>query len=88
MTENLAMAQRNLALSERGHLGVVGDHDDGVALGVQVLEQFGDDRLVGGVEVAGRLVGQKNRWVIDEGAGDADTLLLAAGEFTGQMIDA
>jgi hypothetical protein len=56
MAKDLAMAQSNLALSERGHLGVVGNHNDGVALGMKILKEFGDDRLVGGVKIAGRLV--------------------------------
>ena len=48
-------------------------------LSVEVLKEFGDDLLVGGVEVAGGFVGQQDGWVVDEGPGDADALLLAAG---------
>ena len=88
MAEDLAVAERDLALGERGHLGIVSDHDDGVALAMQVLQQFGDDLLVGGVEVAGGLVGEEDGWVVDEGAGDADALLFAAGELAGQVGEA
>ena len=43
------MVEGDAAACHAGHLGVVGDHDDGVALGVEVLEEAGDDGLVGGV---------------------------------------
>jgi hypothetical protein len=33
-----------------------------------------------GVEVAGRLVGEKDGWVVDERSGDGDPLLFAARE--------
>ena len=88
MAEDLAVAEGDAALGEGGHLGVVGDHDDGVAVAVEVLEELGDDLLVGGVEVAGGLVGEQDGWVVDEGAGDADALLFAAGELAGQVLGA
>ena len=40
-----------------------------------------------GVEVAGRLVGQEERRVGDQGPGDRDALLLAAGELVGRVVD-
>ena len=46
--------------------------------GVQVPQQVGDDLLVGLVEVAGGLVRQQNRRVVDQRACDADALLFAA----------
>ena len=39
--------------------GVVGDDDEGQALGVHALEQLEDLAAGGGVEVAGRLVGEQ-----------------------------
>ena len=39
-----------------------------------------------GVEVAGRLVGQQQRRVVDERARDRDALLLAAGELVGEVV--
>ncbi len=65
MAEDFAVAEGDFALGECGHLGIVGDHDDGVALGVEILEELGDDLLVGGVEVAGGLVGEEDGWVVD-----------------------
>ena len=87
VAEDLAVAQGDAALGEGGHLGVVGDHDDGVALAVKILEKVGDDGLVGGVEVSGGLVGKKDRGVVDKRAGDADALLLASGELAGEVRD-
>ena len=88
VAEDLAMAQGDLAPGEAGHLGIVRHHDDGVAVAVQVGEEARDDLLVGGVEIPGRFIGQKDRRVIDEGAGDADALLLAARELRGKMLGA
>ena len=82
------MAQCDLALRQRRHLWVVGNHHDGVALLVEVLQQFGDDGLVGGVEIAGGFIREENRRIVDQSAGDADALLFAARELTGQMADA
>jgi len=55
---------------------VVSDHHDGlVELAVEVAQQVQD--LLGrfGVEVPGRLVGDDNRGVGDDGARDRDALL-------------
>jgi len=73
------VVESDAAAGEAGHLGIVGDHDDGVALGVQALEKLDDDALVGGVEVSGGLVGEDDGRVVDERAGDTDALLLASG---------
>ena len=64
-----------------GGVRVVRDHDDRLAvLAVERLQQVED--LVAGlaIEVAGRLVAEQQRRVGDDGARDADALLLAAGE--------
>ncbi len=83
MAEDLAVVESDPAVGESRHLGIVGDHDNGVALVMQVGQQVGDDLLVGGVKVSSGLVGQQDGRVIDESPGDADALLLAAGELTG-----
>ena len=60
---------------------VVRDHDDGLAvLAVERLEQA--ENFVAGfaVEIAGRFVAEQQRRIGDDGARDADALLLAAGE--------
>jgi len=67
----------------------VGDHDDGHAeLRLQIAEKGEDGFAGGGIEIAGGLVGEKNFGAIDEGAGDGDALLFAAGEFCGAMAKA
>jgi len=67
----------------------VSDHDDGHAeLGSEFAEKGEDGFAGGGVEVASGFVGEKNLRVIDEGAGDGNALLFAAGEFGGAMAEA
>src|SRR6185503_16474477 len=39
------------------------------------------------VEVSARLVGEQERRVVDEGAGDRDSLLLAAGELVRVVVE-
>lgn len=86
MTEHLAVAESDLSLRQSGHLGIVGDHDNGVALGMEVLKKLSDDLLIGGVEIARRFVREEDGWVVDECAGDTDSLLLATGELAGEML--
>ena len=65
---------------------IVGDHDDGAALGMELAQQPEDDLFVLGVQIAGGLVGQDDLRIVDEGAGNADALLLAAGKLRGQVM--
>jgi hypothetical protein len=50
----------------------------------RILGEFGQDHhhrlAVLAVERRGRLVGEDDRWIADDGARDRDALLLAAGE--------
>ena len=64
-------------LSERDVMGY--DDNGEPMLAVQFVEQIGDSFACAVVEVAGRLVGQQNFRVPDEGARDHDPLLLSAG---------
>ena len=67
----------------------MGDEDEGGAFdAVEVEEEFEDVRAVGGVEVAGGLVGEDDGRAEDEGAGEGDALLLAAGELDGVVVHA
>ena len=62
-----------------GGVRIVGDHDDGLAVVlVERLEQGEDFITRLAVEVAGGFVAKQDRGIGDDGAGDADTLLLAA----------
>ena len=70
-----------------GEGGVVGDHDDGLAGGGELLEQVGDEFAVFTVEVAGGFIGQQHGGLVGQGAGDGDALLLAAGEAVGAALE-
>src|SRR5574343_1230283 len=73
------------AVGVRGHVLVVGDQHDGVALLLELLEQRQDLGAGLRIERAGRFVGQDHRRSVDQGAGDGDALLLAAGQFARTM---
>ena len=77
----LALVQIDGPRGARRGVRVVGDHDDRLAvLAVERLQQVQDLVARLAVEVAGRLVAQQQGRVGDDRAGDADALLLAAGE--------
>ena len=82
LLDDLAVVHHDDALADLLHdLHFMCDHDDREAeLLVDALEkrEGGDSRL--GVEGRGGLVGEKDLGVVGQGAGDADALLLAAGE--------
>ena len=66
-----------------GDVGLVGDEDDGVAAGVEIVEE-GHDLVAGfGIEISGGLVGEDDGGLVDEGAGDGDALTLTTGELVG-----
>ena len=73
------------------HLGrealVVGRDQRGAALAADQVEEFGEDD-VGGVlvEIAGRLVGENQRRLVGERAGDRDALLLAARQLRRAVV--
>jgi hypothetical protein len=80
---NRAITDGDDAVGELGDVGLVRDEDDGVALGVKVVEERHDlDRGLR-VEVAGGFVGQDDGRAIDECTGNGDALTLAAGELVG-----
>ena len=61
--------------------GFVSDDDDRyAALAVERTQRLHDFMRCARVEIAGRLVGKQQARRIDQGAGDRDALLLAAGE--------
>jgi hypothetical protein len=85
---DVAVAHADDALGPGGNVVFVGDHDDGLAHGVE-LRQALHNLVAGlGVEVAGRLVGQDDTGIIDQSPGDGDALLLAAGQLHGAVIEA
>jgi hypothetical protein len=61
-----------------GDIGLVGDENDRVSLGMKLVEE-GHDLVAGfGVEVSGGFVGEDDGGVVDESTGDGDALALAA----------
>ena len=78
IAHDLAVADLDHAVGMRRHLRRVGDHDDGVALPREVLEQRQDLGAARAVECAGGLVGEDDLAAVHERARDGDALLLAA----------
>ena len=67
-------------------LGVMGDQDDGVALGGQILQQRHDFRAALAVERAGGLVGEDDLAAVHQRAGDGNALLLSAGKLARAVV--
>ncbi len=83
---NLAVMQLDSAIGQAGHDGIVRDHHDGAALAVQFSQQAQNDFFVDRVQIARRLVGQNDFGIVDQGARDANPLLLATGKLRGQVM--
>ena len=82
-----AVAEMDDGAGIGGHVGLVGDHQDGDAeVAVEVGQQVHDLERGLAVEIAGRLVGEQHVGVGDDRAGDGDALLLAAGKLGRRMV--
>ena len=66
-------------------VAVVGDQDDRPTRGMELAEDAHDLGAAGGVEVAGRLVGEQEGRLGDQRPGDGHPLLLAAGQL-GRLV--
>ena len=84
--DDLPVVHPDRPVGHRGDRGLVGHEDDGKALGVEGAEEGHDLGTALRVEVAGRLVGEDEGGAADEGAGDGDPLLLAAGELVRLVV--
>src|SRR5689334_6593602 len=84
--DDAAVEQVDVALRVAGVARIVGDHADGGAGAVQLMEQVHHRLAALRIEVAGRLVGEEQRRFAGDGAGNRDALLLTARELTGQML--
>src|SRR6266481_5877964 len=88
VTVNDAVFDVDYAVGVFGDVRLVGDQNYGVALLVQLREQ-GHDLIAGlRIQVAGGFVGQDDRGLIDQGAGNGNALTLAAGELVRLVIHA
>src|SRR5437868_11527424 len=72
VTLDLTVPDMDDAMSVERDVVFVGDEDDRVALVVQALEERHNLVAGRGVEVAGRFVREKNRWVVDQRTRDSD----------------
>ena len=82
-----AVAEADEPRSVLGDVVLVRDEQDGdAALLVQALEDAHDLDAGARVEVAGGFVGQDDRRLVDQRAGDGDALLLAAGELVRHVV--
>ena len=81
-----AVDDANRAMGEGRHLGVVRHQDHGDPLGVELLEHPQDFHAGVRVEIAGRLVGQDQRGMIDQRAADGHPLLLSARHLRGLVL--
>ena len=71
------------------HTEIMGDEKDRhVELDLQAAQQIENLCLNGHVESGGRLVGDQQRGMADQGHGDHDALAQAAGELVGVLVDA
>lgn len=64
-------------------VGCVSDHDDGLALSVELCEEIHDLASCDGVEIPGWFIREDDLRVIEEGTGDGDALLLSSRELAG-----
>src|SRR5829696_7970143 len=78
--DQLAEIHEGRELRDAGRLLHVVGHDDDRELGAQLLDQFFDLAGRDWVERRGRLVEQDQLGLLGDGAGDAEALLLAAGQ--------
>ena len=62
------------------------DHNERAVASV-LVEELDDLFAVGMIQSSGGLVGEDDFGLIDQGAGDADALAFAAGEFVGEAVE-
>ena len=76
----------NDAMGQLSIVGVMGYHDDGGTVLIELCEQAHHLGTILRVEVAGRLVGEDELGTEDHGAGDGHALLLTAGELVREVL--
>ena len=68
-----------------GDVGFVSNNDNGVAVGMQPVEQGHDLNAGLGIEISSGLIGQQDGRVVYQGPRNRDPLALASGEFVGAV---
>jgi len=88
ISDDFSIAQDDHAFGEPRDIEFVGDHDDGDALIVQLLEYTHDLDAGLGVQISSRFIGQEQGGPVHQSAGDGYALLLAARKLVWMMIGA
>src|SRR3954447_612442 len=89
LVDDLPVGEEDDAVGVTRPRRVVGDHHDRLAeLADRLAHELEDLRAGAAVEVAGRLVGEDDRRLGREGAGDCDALLLPAAQLARAMGEA
>ena len=83
-----AVIEEDSPVREPADERVMGYEENRLPIGMKLLKDVEDHRFVLGVQVAGWLIGQDQFRLIDQGSGDGDPLLLAAGELGRPMVKA
>ena len=82
-----AVPDGDRAAERRGHRGIVGNrHHGGAEQSVRVPDQLDHRGRGGRVELGGRLVGEQQRGLIDQGQRQGQPLLLTAGQPPGPAV--
>ena len=85
---DFAVEEMDGAFGVVGVTRVMGDHADGGAAWVDVLEKFHYGVAIFGVEVSGGLIGEENHGIAYERACHRDALLLPTGKLCGIVLRA
>ena len=88
ITFDSTVAETDGAMSVGGNVVIVSDENEGLALFVKFVEEAKDLGTGGRIEITRGFVGEDDQGIVDEGAGDGDALLLAAGKFEGFVVEA
>src|SRR5262249_53452413 len=85
---NLAVAKHDVALRKLRDVVFVRDQNDGQSAVIERLKDLHELDRSSAVKIAGRFVREQDGGPVDQGAGDRDTLLLAARQLRRKMIGA
>ena len=86
VSDDASVAEVDRAIGRRGDVGVVRHHHDRLAGGVLRAQQVEHQLRRHAVERTGGFVGEQQVGMVRDGAGDGDTLLLAARQRAGHRV--
>ena len=86
LVDDVPVLHLDLPLAAPGEIRRVRDHDQGhSARALQIEQKVQNCRCIGAVEIAGWLIGENERRIVDDAARDGDSLTLPAGQLLGQV---